>query len=157
VDRRRRRLDAFRVVLKYQADQRQTEAEAQVREIRRGVENLLELDGWSPEDIKTLLDSTPPRQYPVGDMYMVPVDDEPKLRDVYSWKIGRDGRYHLDLYPGQVQPLPDPDVPPLPDYTEITLNLSDVYGSWRPKTVAPDQSLGRFESTIPGGKKNLEA
>jgi len=155
-EKRRRQADAARVIRAHYREKEQAGADALVREIRRGVENLLELDGWSPEDIKTLLDSTPPRQYPTGDMYMVPVDDGPRLSDVYSWKIGRDGRYHLDLYPGQVQPLPDPDVPESPKYTEIVLPLGSLYGSW--KQPKGDLSLNRYdaETRIPGGMTQEE-
>lgn len=65
------------------------------------------------------------------------------------------GRYRLfDLHPGQIQPQPDPDPPPSPEKLEITLNLGSVYGSWKKADVS--LSLNRFESTIPGGKKNLE-
>jgi hypothetical protein len=152
-EKRRRRADAARVIRAHYRDKEQ--AEAIVGEIRRNLETCLTLDGWEPKDIKVLLDTKPPRQYATVDMYTVPVYEGPRLSEAYSWGIGRDGRYRLfDLHEGQVAPEVDPDPPPSPEKLEITLNLSEVYGSW--KTPKGDVSLRRFDDTIPGGETQKE-
>jgi len=154
-EKRRRQADAARVIRAHYREKEQAGADALVREIRRGIETCLELDGWSDEDVKTLLTNRPPREYPSIEADMYPNVDVGKLSDAYSWGPDRQGRYKLDLHGGQVKPEPEAVPLKLPP---LTIRLGEVY-DWPPKPKDDlNQSLNNYgvEATIPGGKKQEE-